>query len=384
MKCIFSIIALALLSLDPLAVVAQRFTKGQQGCPLDLAAKVAAEVKCGKKSTVAFAVEWYGTDAAQLERWFRLAGCGDGEAATEAVRVLDYCKSRALVTGLVVESLEIRQVEHVPARRLTGKRALDLRRAHAHNKRDDSDDTDSTTSSTSTTLSTSTTSSTTTTPTSTSPTSSNPYVVTHISGTSTSIMTCMTMTTKLTQVCSTHTSNKKHISSCTSTPVSFPTCLPGIGCSFDQNVGTLSCYEKGNVPVYGRVILAIMGLFVFVSLTAIITLCCRERSQTKQHRQAAEEKALLAGMEANKNAGVTVEELGVLPAGAEARESQPNTTAAHGDHAPLIHSEEASHAASTPQIVIDAGGHTPAEEAANFPPGRYDPFADDDHHHHAY
>lgn len=366
MKHTWSTAVAALLSLDPLVSAAQRFTASSQGCPLDLSAQVAAEVNCGKKSTVAFAVEWYGTETVQLERWFRLAGCGISEAATEAVRVADRCQTQFLPTGNVDDTVKVLQPERHDAQRLVGKRTLDLE-ARGHDKRApadaDSSSTSTTSSDTSTTLATSTTS------TSASSTSSNPYVVTHTSGTSTSLMTCMTMTTKTTSYCSTYTTNRHHTSSCSTGPVSFPTCLDGLSCAFSQTTGTLSCYELGDVPVYGKIILAIMAIAALLAISSILTLCCRDRNKSKKNRQAAEEKALLASM-APKTADVTVEEV-------EAEAPQQQQTA-HNDTAPLMRADEPAHG-NTPQIVV-SGGHTPVDGSASFPPGRYDPFADEDHH----
>lgn len=435
---IFPTVAVALLSLDPLAAAAQRITAGQQGCPLDLFTKVASGVRCGTRSTVAFAVEWYGAEVAQLEKWFRLAGCGTDEAATEAVRVADRCQTRSSLTAHVDDGLQLRQPGGSQAGRLVGRKSLNLearafsRRASdddssendsaeddntdANNSDDDNsednsseddspeddttednnsdddttddnnsddntDDSESTTSTTSTTsqststssttLLTSTTSSQTTTSLASS-TSYNPYVVARVSGTSTSMLTCMTVTTTTMTACSTHKTDHKYYSSCTTAPVAFPTCLTGLSCSFSQTSGAVSCYENDSVPVYGKIILAILGLAAVMAVSAIFTLCCRERNQVKRHRQAAEEKALLAATKTH-HVGVTVEEVGF-----GAMHHQP---AAHSDAAPLMRDDEAAHGATmAPQIVV-SGGHTPTDEIASFPPGRYDPFADGGHHH---
>lgn len=413
MKHIFPTVAVAVLSLDPLAAAAQRLTAGQQGCPLDLSTKVATGVRCGTRSTVTFAVEWYGAEVTQLERWFRLAGCGIDEAATEAVWVADRCQTRSSLTAHIDDDLQLRQPGGSQAGKLVGRNTLDLK-ARAFSKRasnddnskddnagddntkddnteddnaeddsaddDNTNDSDSATSTTSTTseaastssttLSTSTTSSQTTTSLASS-TSYNPYVVARVSGTSTSLLTCMTVTTTTTTACSTHKTNHKYHNSCTTAPVAFPTCLPGLGCSFSQTTGALSCYEKGSVPVYGKIILAILGLAAVMAVSAILTLCYRERSQVKRYRQAAEEKALLAATKTN-HVGVTAEEVGL---------GAMHQPAAHSDAAPLMRDDEAAHGATiTPQIVV-SGGHTPTEGIASFPPARYDPFADEGHHH---
>lgn len=435
MKHILPTAAVALLSLDPLAAAAQLITAGQQGCPLDLSAQVAAEVQCGTRSTVAFAVEWYGAEVTQLERWFRLAGCGVDEAATEAVWVANRCQTRSSLTAHAHDSLQLRQPGDAQAGRLVGRHTLNLE-ARALNKRasdddiidkddadkddadedntnddnendentdnddnksddntdddkandDNTDDAKSTTSTTSTTsettsttsettsttLVTSTTSSQTTTSLASS-TSSNTYVVAKVSGTSTSIMTCMTITTTTGTDCVTHHTNHKYVSSCTTAPVAFPTCLPGLSCAFSQTTGALSCYEKGHVPVYGKIILAIMSLAAFMAVSAILTMCCRERGQVKRHRQAVEEKALLAAMKTN-NVGVAVEEVGL---GARQQAT------AHGDTVPLIREHEAPRGTTTspPPHIVVSGAHTPTEGTASFPPGRYDPFSDASRHH---
>lgn len=427
MKHILPTAAAALLSLDPLAAAAQRITAGQQGCPLDLSAQVAAEVQCGTRSTVAFAVEWYGAEVTQLERWFRLAGCGVDEAATEAVWVADRCQTRSSLTAHAHDSLQLRHPGDAQAGRLVGRHTLNLE-ARALNKRasdddgtdknaadkddadkddadeddtndektddenknddntdddktndDNTDDAKSTTSTTSTTsettsttLVTSTTSSQTTTSLASS-TSSNTYVVSKVSGTSTSIMTCMTITTTTGTDCVTHHTNHKYVSSCTTAPVVFPTCLPGLSCAFSQTTGALSCYEKGHVPVYGKIILAIMSLAAFMAVSAILTMCCRERGQVKRHRQAVEEKALLAAMKTN-NVEVAVEEVGL---------GATQQATAHGDTVPLIREHEAPRGTTTspPPHIVVSGAHTPTEGTASFPPGRYDPFSDATCHH---
>lgn len=446
MKTPFSAAAVIFLALDSIAAAAQRITASQQGCPLDLVAKVATEVRCGKRSTVAFAVEWHGTDVAQLEKWFRVAGCADGEAATEAVWVADRCHTKTSGKAHGANGLELRGPGDYPARRLVAKRTLNVQPS-IHGKRasddddtsdddtsdddtsnddtsddtsdssdtstsdknNDSDDkTTTSTKSTSTSTSTSTTSSkttsskttssestTSTTTTSTSSTlttsttslstttslasttSSNPYVFTRVADNSTSLLTCMTETITTTTACSSKKVDHKYTTSCATAAVTFPTCLDGLSCSFSQTNGALSCYQKGGIPVYGKIILVIMGLAASLAISAILTLCFRERSQVKRYRQAAEEKALLAAMggagagagAAAKTVGVTIEEVG-------AGTSEPTT---HSDTAPLMHADETERTAEPPQIVV-SGGYTPTEASASFPPGRYDPFADDDRH----
>lgn len=419
MKYTLSAAAAALLSLGPLVAAAQRLTATQLGCPLDVSAHVAAQVACGNSHTVAFAVEWHGADVARLEKWFRLAGCADAEAAVEAVRVVERCQTGAVLKDLGDDNLELRlEARRTPARRLFGRRTLDLE-ARVHDERapdddddddaDDADADDSTTTTTSaetTTLATSTTSTPTITSTA-SATSSNPYVVTRTSGSSTSTLTCMTMTTTTATYCSMHEADKHNVKTCVTQPVSLPTCLPGLSCAFSQTTGTLSCYQKQGMPLVGKIILGIMGLAAALALSAILTLCCRERSQVKRHRQAAEEKALLAAMGSshnhhnhnhhndgdNKTAGVTTAEAFGFGTATPQPSAGADAGAQHSDDtAPLIRAEEeeeSAHATTTtttaaaPHIVV-SGEHTPTDGPASFPPGNYDPFADDHHHNHRY
>lgn len=423
-----SMAAIAILLANPhAAATGEKLRLTQHGCLLDLSEQVAAEVRCGKRATVKFAVDWYGTDVNELATWFRLAGCTDVEAASEAAWAAERCQVKPTLPVQTESSLELRQLKTSNARRLVGKRSLKIQsRDDDDDDGDDDDDDDSskstststtstkttstkttstkststeskTTSSTSTsdtttdttssasatTTTTDTTSSTsattdTTLATSTTSTSSdlastssyNPYVLTLGSGTSTSYLTCMTETTVTSTACSSTKEKGKWSTSCATAAVVEPTCLSGISCSFSQTTGALSCYKKDGIPTYGLFILGIMCLIVAFLFCAIVTMCYRDRTRVNLRRKAAEEKELLLSIQA-KSVDVTVKEVEV---------QSPPPPMPHNDAAPLMGDTTETHYSQTPEIMVT--GHTPTTESpAFFPPGQYDPFTPDHYQH---
>lgn len=71
---------------------AQRIRVSREGCLVDKAEQIAAEIRCGNKSTVAFAVEWHGADVEELQTWLEIAGCREDEAKAEAVWAAEHCQ----------------------------------------------------------------------------------------------------------------------------------------------------------------------------------------------------------------------------------------------------------------------------------------------------
>ena len=88
---LFSIAFLAFVLKSPM-VQAQRFRVSPQGCLLDQSEKVVTQIKCGRESTVTFAVERYGADNDELRHWLRVAGCSEQEAEAQAQWVVEACQ----------------------------------------------------------------------------------------------------------------------------------------------------------------------------------------------------------------------------------------------------------------------------------------------------
>lgn len=73
---------------------AQRFRHSQVGCLLDQSEDVVAKIGCGRKSTITFAVEWYGSSEQELQPWLAIAGCTEDEAKAEARWAARRCQVR--------------------------------------------------------------------------------------------------------------------------------------------------------------------------------------------------------------------------------------------------------------------------------------------------
>lgn len=253
---------LALRLARPL-VDAQRFRFSQTGCLLDQIAPIAAEISCGRDSTVTFAVEWYGADPEQLQSWLEVAGCSRDEARREAAWVSDRCRAEPSTAPTAdddddddAHSNELRDV--APEQRIGTTLA---------NRADSDSDSD------------------------VAPTSTyNPYVVTIED----LVLTCMTKTSLTTTVCTSTMAGNKFSTSCTTYPTEKPTCAAGLSCAFAADTGALHCYEEQGLPVYGGIVLGILALAVAFMVFALGATCCADRRRARQRRDAAAGGALLA------------------------------------------------------------------------------------------
>lgn len=249
-------------------VSAQHDPKQESGCLKDQSEQVAADIKCGQRSPVTFAVEQYGANAADLQEWLQVAGCSEEEAVAEAIWAAQRCQVRSTFVG--TSNLELRGSQK-KGRHLAAK-------PDSVDKRDDGDNLLDTTDLA---------------------TYPNKYAMTMISKsgseTVTSIRTCMTEYTTTTKVCSLKAEAGKTTRVCDPhATIIRPTCADGyLDCRFTSDTGKISCYEKDGIPTTGFIVMGIMGV---VALFLVATLCngCLADHRRARQRKEAESLASLA------------------------------------------------------------------------------------------
>ncbi|KAF3767038.1 hypothetical protein M406DRAFT_69208 [Cryphonectria parasitica EP155] len=252
---------LALLLASPL-VDAQRIKMSKTGCLLDLSEQVAGEIKCGKRSTVSFAVEWYGTKVEELQSWLKVAGCSDDEAKTQAAWAAKACQGNTV--GAEPEASRNHELRHLHQ----NVRRLKETEKDTKNARDDAQS--------SSTLSTSTITSV------ASPSSSNSWVLVLTSNGVKSTETCGTLRSFTTSFCSSYESHGKWYTPCTTAPTSTFSCIDGFSCAFSTTNGNFSCYAKGTVPTYGIVIGCILGGLALCMAALVFVKCGMDRAAAKR------------------------------------------------------------------------------------------------------
>lgn len=269
---------------------------------------IAAGISCGAQDAVTHCLSYLAEDQGLLQDCLVSAGCALQDAKVEAARASRRCK-----TGSDSESGNL-ELRHLRGRRglRTIREVIEVRAA----QNDDSDSTStsessSTSSSTSestsegTTLSTSATQSATTTAAST----TNTWVmVQHLTGSTYTTVTCMTPTTVSTSACS--YINDAEDTSCVATSAVIPTCVPGMMCAFNKSNGNVRCAETGGMNTSGIVVAIILGVFAAIAIAVLLFMCCRERSQHKKDRRAAEAQAALAAAAEAKKAPRAVTAMG--------------------------------------------------------------------------
>lgn len=322
---IFSNAIAALLLASPM-VSAQRFRLTQKGCLLDKADGVAAKIKCGKRSAVTFAVEWYGGDVQELQSWLGVAGCSEQEAMAEARRAVEHCLPTKLEHNNNVELRELAKDSGYIAKKRSvrlGRRALNVlddeelaERADDDTDEDADDNTDDDTDDDSDSETTSTSTSSTTLSTSTTPNTWTLLQLTTISNKNVTLTkTCATTSSFTTSVCS----SSHDSSSCTTFPTETMACLEPFVCSFATDTGAFQCYEKTGMQWYGWLVAGILAIAVAFLASAVTFKCCRESKSQRRSAAAAAValEPLCKGGSMEKSFGkggagvVSVRELGV-------------------------------------------------------------------------
>lgn len=278
-------IVVAVMLASPRVAAAQQYPERKSGCLTDQAEQVAANIQCGQRSMVTFAVEQYGASADDLQEWLQDAGCSMEEARIEAFLAAARCQ--LLSTSVGKDNPELRGTRR-KRHQLAGKRYPGL------SKRDGSSyDLAMTTLGT----------------------SPNKYAMTWMSksgsATVTSIVTCMTEVTTTTRMCSTKTEAGKTTQACDNhAPTIYPTCVDGYsGCKFASDTGNISCYKKDGIPTFGFITMGIMAVVALFLVGTFCGGCCADRRRAKQRKEAA----LLASLVEDKRGMAP----GTTPAGVE-------------------------------------------------------------------